>query len=205
MKSPIRVFLADDHPPLRAGLASILNNQDDIKVVGEADTGRETLESEVETDVYVVDLRMPDGGGIDVIQRLMERDPATKALVLTTYDNEEDVFRAFEAGARGYLLKDTTADELVSALRQVYSGERYLPPAIASRLADRLVRPTLTPRELDVLRLVAKGRTNKELASAMFISKETVKTHLKALFLKLDVHDRTEAVSASLKRGIIRL
>jgi len=205
MKSPIRVFLADDHPPLRAGLASILNNQDDIKVVGEADTGRETLESEVETDVYVVDLRMPDGGGIDVIQRLMERDPATKALVLTTYDNEEDVFRAFEAGARGYLLKDTTADELVSALRQVYSGERYLPPAIASRLADRLVRPTLTPRELDVLRLVAKGRTNKELASAMFISEETVKTHLKALFLKLDVHDRTEAVSASLKRGIIRL
>lgn len=205
MKRPIRVFLADDHPPLRAGLAAILNSQPDIKVVGEAGTGREALESEVVADVYVVDLRMPEGDGIHVIQQLMKRDPASQVLVLTTFDNEEDVFRALEAGARGYLLKDTTTEELVSALRQVHAGERYLPHAIATRLADRLVRPTLTPRELDVLRLVAKGRTNKELASAMFVSEETVKTHMKALFLKLGVHDRAEAVSVSLKRGIIRL
>lgn len=205
MKLPIRVFLADDHPPLRAGLAAILNSQPDIKVVGEAGTGREALESEEVADVYVVDIRMPAGDGIHVIQQLMKRDPASKVLVLTTFDNEEDVFRALEAGARGYLLKDTTTEELVSALRQVYAGERYLPHGIATRLADRLVRPTLTPRELDVLRLVAKGRTNKELASAMFVSEETVKTHMKALFLKLGVHDRAEAVSVSLKRGIIRL
>ncbi len=205
MKQPIRVFLADDHPPLRAGLAAILNNQPDIKVVGEAGTGREALESEAVADVYIVDLRMPEGDGIHVIEQLMKRDPASKVLVLTTYDNEEDVFRALEAGARGYLLKDTTTEELVSALRLVRAGERYLPQGIATRLADRLVRPTLTPRELDVLRLVAKGRTNKELASAMFVSEETVKTHMKALYLKLGVHDRAEAVSVSLKRGIIRL
>jgi two-component system NarL family response regulator len=205
MKRPIRIFLADDHPPLRAGLAAILNSQPDIKVVGEAGTGRETLESEVIADIFIVDIRMPEGDGIHVIRKLIERNPDSKTLVLTTYDNEEDVFRALEAGARGYLLKDTTTEELVTAVRQVHGGDRYLPPAIASRLADRLVRPNLTPRELDVLRLVAKGRTNKELASAMFVSEETVKTHMKALFLKLGVHDRAEAVSVSLKRGIIRV
>jgi DNA-binding NarL/FixJ family response regulator len=204
-KQPIRIFLADDHPALRAGLAAILNSQPDIKVVGEAGSGRAALEATVEVDVYIVDLRMPDGDGVHVIRQLRERDQEIKVLVLTTYDNEEDVFRALEAGARGFLLKDTTSEELVAAIRQVNSGERHLPHAIASRLADRLVRPTLTPRELDVLRLVAKGRTNKELASAMFVSEETVKTHMKALFQKLGVHDRAEAVSVSLKRGIIRL
>lgn len=205
MKKPIRIFLADDHPALRAGLAAILNSQPDLKVVGEAGSGRQTLEAEAIADVYIVDLRMPDGDGVQVIRQLKERDAETKVLVLTTFDNEEDVFRALEAGARGYLLKDTTSEELVTAIRQVHSGERYMPHAIASRLADRLVRPTLTPRELDVLRLVAKGRTNKEIAAAMFVSEETVKTHIKALFLKLGVHDRAEAVSVSLKRGIIRL
>jgi two-component system NarL family response regulator len=205
MKQPLRIFLADDHPALRAGLAAILNSQPDMKVVGEAGSGRETLESEIAADVYIVDLRMPEGDGVHVIRQLRERDPETRVLVLTTYDNEEDVFRALEAGARGFLLKDTTSDELVAAIRQVHAGERHLPHAIASRLADRLVRPTLTPRELDVLRLVAKGRTNKELASAMFVSEETVKSHMKALFQKLGVHDRAEAVSVSLKRGIIRI
>ena len=205
MNPPIRVFLADDHPALRAGLAAILKSQPDLSVVGEAASGREILASPVGADVYLVDLRMPDGDGLAVIRELLRRDPTNKVLVLTTFDNEEDVFRALEAGARGYLLKDTTSEELVESLRRVHAGERVLPQAIASRLADRLVRPTLSPRELDVLRLVAKGRTNKELAAAMFISEETVKTHMKALFLKLGVHDRAEAVSVSLKRGIIQL
>lgn len=204
-KQPVRIFLADDHPALRAGLAAILNSQPDMKVVGEAGSGREALEATLAVDVYIVDLRMPEGDGVHVIRQLRERDPEIKVLVLTTYDNEEDVFRALEAGARGYLLKDTTSEELVAAIRQVHEGQRYMPHAIASRLADRLVRLSLTPRELDVLRLVAKGRTNKELASAMFVSEETVKTHMKALFQKLGVHDRAEAVSVSLKRGIIRL
>ena len=209
MKTPpsnvIRIFLADDHPALRTGLAAILNTQPGFLVVGEAGSGRETIEFRTAVDVYVVDLRMPDGDGIQLIQALRQRDPDARVLVLTTFDNEEDVFRALEAGARGYLLKDTTSEELVTAIRTIHGGDRYLPPAIACRLADRLVRPTLTPRELDVLRLIAKGRTNKELASAMFVSEETVKTHVKSLFQKLGVHDRAEAVSVSLKRGIIRL
>ena len=195
MKSPIRILLADDHPSLRAGLAAILNSQPDLKVVAEAGSGREVMASGEKAD----------GDGIQTIKDLIARDPATRVLVLTTYDNEEDIFQALEAGARGYLLKDTTKDELIAALRKIHGGERYLPPAIAARLADRLVRPSITPRELDVLRLMSRGRTNKEMASAMFISEETVKTHLKSLFQKLGVHDRTEAVAVSLQRGIIRL
>lgn len=205
MKKPIRVLLADDHPPLRAGLAAILNSQPDLKVVAEAACGRDVMAAKEAADIYILDLRMPDGDGIQTIKDLVARDPAVRVLVLTTYDNEEDIFRALEAGARGYLLKDTTSEELVAAVRQIHEGERYLPQAVASRLADRLIRPSLTPRELDVLRLVSRGRTNKEMASAMFISEETVKTHMKSLFQKLGVHDRAEAVSVSLQRGIIRL
>lgn len=205
MSAPIRILLADDHPPLRAGLAAILNSQDDFQVVAEAGSGAEVMAVREEIDVHILDLRMPEGDGISTIKRLVARDPSVKVLVLTTYDNEEDIFQALEAGARGYLLKDTTKEELIEAVRQVQRGERYLPQAVAARLADRLIRPSLTPRELDVLRLVSRGRSNKEMASAMFVSEETVKTHMKALFQKLGVHDRAEAVSVSLQRGIIRL
>lgn len=205
MSDLIRILLADDHPPLRAGLAAILNSQPDFTVVAEAGSGSEAVDVSEKVDVYILDLRMPDGDGIATIKRLIARDPSTRVLVLTTYDNEEDIFQALESGARGYLLKDTTKEELIEAVRQVHRGERYLPQAVAARLADRLIRPSLTPRELDVLRLVSRGRSNKEMASAMFISEETVKTHMKALFQKLGVHDRAEAVSVSLQRGIIRL
>ncbi len=207
MKAPIRILLADDHPSLRAGLASILASQPDFTVVAEAGTGREVLEKLTDhpADVIIVDLRMPDGDGIQTIQALIKRDPAAKVMVLTTYDNEEDIFAALEAGARGYLLKDTTKEEIITAVREIAEGRRFLPQAIASRLADRMVRSGLTPRELDVLRLVSRGRSNKEIASAMFISEETVKTHMKSLFQKLGVHDRAEAVAVSLRRGLIRL
>lgn len=205
MKKPIRIILADDHPPLRAGLAAILNSHPEFQVVAEAGCGREVMESKEAADLYIMDLRMPDGDGIQTIKALIARDPAARVLVLTTFDNEEDIFHALESGARGYLLKDTTKEELIAAVLQIHQGERYLPQAVASRLADRLVRPSLTPRELDVLRLVSRGRTNKEMASAMFISEETVKTHMKSLFQKLGVHDRAEAVSVSLQRGLIRL
>lgn len=205
MSSPIRILLADDHPPLRAGLAAILNSQPDFKVVAEAGSGSEAMAFADPVDVHIIDLRMPDEDGIATIKGLVARDASTRVLVLTTYDNEEDIFQALEAGARGYLLKDTTKEELIEAVRQVHLGERYLPQTVAARLADRLIRPSLTPRELDVLRLVSRGRSNKEMASAMFVSEETVKTHMKALFQKLGVHDRAEAVSVSLQRGIIRL
>jgi two-component system NarL family response regulator len=195
----------DDHPSLRAGLAAILERQPDLKVVAEASSGREVIESKEVADVYIVDLRMPDGDGVEAIKQLIARDPAAKVLVLTTYDNEEDIFLALEAGARGYLLKDTTKEELVEAVRQVHQGERYLPQHLASRLADRLIRPCLSPREMDVLRLACRGRSNKEMAAAMFLSEETVKSHMKSLFVKLNVHDRTEAVAVAFRRGLIRL
>ena len=202
---PIRIILADDHPPLRAGLAAILNSLPDLEVVAEAGSGRELMSLQEEADVYILDLRMPDGDGLQTIKALLARNASAKVMVLTTYDNEEDIFHALESGARGYLLKDTTKEELVTAVHRIHQGERYLPQAVAARLAERLVRPSLTPRELDVLRLVSRGRTNKGMASAMFISEETVKTHMKALFQKLGVHDRAEAVSVSLQRGLIRL
>jgi DNA-binding NarL/FixJ family response regulator len=205
MKKPIRILLADDHPPLRAGLAAILNGQADFQVVAEVGSGREVMAVSEPVDFYILDLRMPDGDGIATIRQLIARDPEARILVLTTYDNEEDIFQALESGARGYLLKDTTKEELVDAVRQIHKGERHLSQAVASRLADRLIRPRLTPRELDVLRLVSRGRSNKEMAAAMFISEETVKTHMKSLFQKLDVHDRAEAVAVSLQRGLIRL
>jgi two-component system, NarL family, response regulator len=205
MTKSIRLLLADDHPSLRAGLAAILERQPDLKVVAEAGCGREVIESQATVDVYVLDLRMPEGDGIQTIRELIARDPSAKVLVLTTFDNEEDIFQALEAGARGYLLKDTTKEELVAAIRHVHQGERHLPPNIAARLADRLIRPKLTPREMDVLRLVCRGRTNKEMGSAMFISEETVKSHMKSLFQKLGVHDRAEAVAVAMQRGLIRI
>lgn len=207
MSTPIRIILADDHPSLRDGLASILTSQPDLSVVAEAGTGREAVAQfkQHKPDVLIVDLRMPDGDGIQTIKELVAHDPTAIILVLTTYDNEEDIFSALESGARGYILKDTTREEIIEAVRQVHAGNRYLPSAVAARLADRMIRPSLTPRELDVLRLVSRGRTNKEMAVAMFISEETVKSHMKGLFQKLGVHDRAEAVGIALQRGLLRL
>jgi two-component system NarL family response regulator len=207
MQEPIRILLADDHPSLRAGLATILNAEPGFLVVAEAGSGRETLAqaAAASPDVLVVDIRMPEGDGIQTIKELMKINPQVKTLILTTYDNEEDVFNGLEAGARGYILKDTTREEIIEAVRKVHAGERFLPQAIASRLADRIIRPSLTPRELDVLRLVSRGRSNKEIATAMFISDETVKSHMKALFQKLGVHDRAEAVGIALQRGLLRI
>ncbi len=204
MKNLIRLIVADDHPSLRAGLVAILERQPDLKVIAEFGSGRGVLEFPEAADVYILDLRMPDCDGVQAIKSLVARDPAARVLVLTTYDNEEDIFQALEAGARGYLLKDTTKEEIIEAVRQIYQGGRYLPQAIAARLADRLIRPQLTPREFDVLRLASRGRTNKEMAAAMFISEETVKSHMKSLFIKLGVHDRTQAVAVSIQRGLIR-
>lgn len=207
MNPCIRLLLADDHPPLRAGLAAIFQAQPDFQIVAEAGSGAEAIAlAAVENpDVCVLDLRMPEGDGVETTRALVAHKPQARVLILTTYDHEEDIYRALEAGARGYVLKDTTSEELLTAVRQVHKGERYLPPAIASRLAERIIRPALTPREMDVLRLVARGRSNKEIATAMFVTEETVKTHVKALFQKLGVHDRAEAVTVAAQRGLLRL
>ena len=205
--SPIRILLADDHPSLRAGLAAILNADPRLTVVAEAGSGSETIAAVAahKPDVTILDMRMPDGDGISTLRKLTASNPSIRALILTTYDNEEDVFNALDAGARGYLLKDTTREELINAVVQVHAGERYLPPAIAARLANRAVRPTLSAREMDALRLICKGRSNKEMAVAMFVSEETVKTHVKSLFTKLDVHDRAQAVTTAIQRGPIKV
>lgn len=207
MSTPIRILVADDHTAVRDGLASILNAQPDLTVVAEAGTGRQAIEQfkVSKPDVLIIDLRMPDGDGIQTIKDLIAIDPSAKALVLTTYDTEEDIFNALEAGARGYILKDTTREEIIDAVRQIQAGNRFLPPSIASRLADRVMRPSLSPRELDVLRLVSRGRTNKEIAVAMFVTEETIKSHMKGLFQKLGVHDRAEAVGTAVQRGLLRL
>jgi two-component system NarL family response regulator len=207
MNTRIRLLLADDHPPLRAGLAAIFQAQPDFQIVAEAGSGAEAvaLAAREKPDVCILDLRMPGGDGVEATRRLVAQDPGARVLILTTYDLEEDIFRALEAGARGYLLKDATSEELLAAVRLIHKGERHLPPAIAARLAERLIRTALTPREMDVLRLVARGRSNKEIATAMFVTEETVKTHVKALFLKLGVHDRAEAVTVAAQRGLLRL
>lgn len=207
MKESIRLFIADDHPPLRAGLASMFQSDPDFTVIGDAGSGRETLEAldKVRADVIIMDLRMPDGDGLQTLRALRKREPGVKVLILTTYDCEEDIFHSLESGARGYLLKDATREEMLEAVRRIHEGQRCLPPAIAARLAERLTRPGLSPREMDVLRLMAKGRSNKEIATAMFVSEETVKSHLKSLFQKLSVHDRVEATAVALQRGLIRI
>ncbi len=209
MKSanPIRVLLADDHPALREGMAAIIDRQADLSVVAEAGDGREAiaLAREHKPDVILMDLQMPEMGGLEAIPAILAELPETRIVVLTTFDGDEDIYRALQAGARAYLLKDMGKDQYLEAIRAVHAGQRWIPAEIASRLADRMNRTGLTPRETDVLRLVVHGRSNKEISSELSITEETTKTHLQAVFLKLGVRDRTQAAIAALRQGVIHL
>ncbi|MGV9350241.1 response regulator [Streptomyces spiralis] len=204
----IRVLLVDDHPVVREGLRGILSTEDSIDVVGEAGTAADAVAvaRAYEPDVVLMDLRMPDGDGVQATRDLLARDPGCRVMVLTTYENDADILRAVEAGATGYLLKDASRGELAGAIRAAARGETVLAPAVAARLVSRM-RATvdLTPREIEVLRLVSTGRTNAEIGRELFISEATVKTHLLRTFGKLDVSDRTAAVTAALQRGILPL
>jgi two-component system NarL family response regulator len=200
--------LADDHAVVREGFAAVLSYQPDVEVVGQAADGHGAvaLYRELHPDVLLVDLRMPGLSGVEVITAVRAESPDARAIVLTTFDGDEDVFRALEAGARGYLLKDSTTAELLEAIRAVYAGRRCVPPEVAARLVERATAgPALSVREVEVLRLVAAGKTNKEIAAALFISEGTVKTHLNSVHEKLGVRDRTEAVMVALRRGILHL
>jgi DNA-binding NarL/FixJ family response regulator len=204
----IRVLLADDHAVVREGFAAILSYQQDVEVVGQAADGPEAvaLYRKLHPDLLLVDLRMPGLSGVEVITTIRAEDPEARAIVLTTFDGDEDIFRALEAGARGYLLKDSTTTELLDAIRVVHTGGRRVPPEVAARLVERATSgPSLSAREIEVLRLVAAGKTNKEIASALFISEGTVKTHVNSIHEKLGVRDRTEAVMTALRRGILHL
>jgi DNA-binding NarL/FixJ family response regulator len=206
----IRVLIVDDHPVVRDGLRGMLGGQPDLTVVGEAADGREALAaiSQHEPDVVLMDLRMPVLDGVGAITRLAAVHPDVRVIVLTTYDEDQDIVRAVEAGATGYLLKDVPRDELFRAVRAAARGEPVLAPRVAARLMGRLRARTVEPpseRELEVLTLVARGLTNRAIARQLHISEATVKTHLVHLFAKLDVDDRTAAVTAALERGLLHL
>jgi DNA-binding NarL/FixJ family response regulator len=204
----IRLLIADDHPVVRDGLRGMVAAEQDLEVVGEAATGGEALAlvPRVRPDVALVDLRMPELDGVATIRALRERHPDVRVLVLTTFDSDRDVVSAIEAGATGYLLKDAPRAELFRAIRAAARGEAVLAPAAATRLVGQLRQPAtppLTARELQVLRLIAKGATNREVASRLHVSEATVKTHLVHAFGKLGVSDRTAAVAVALERGLL--
>ena len=203
----LRVLLADDHEVVRAGVAFMINRQPDMAVVAEAKNGREaaTLFEQTKPDVALVDLRMPEADGVECVRLIRLHDPAARILILTTYDTDEDIQLALQAGASGYLLKDVTEAELVACVRKAAAGQTCVAPAVAAKLADRLRRVQLTAREMDVLKLMAEGKANKEIAAALFITESTVKLHANNLFQKLGVSSRTEAMRVALQRGLIRL
>jgi len=206
-KNALRVLVADDHPVVREGLAALINRRPDMAVVAEASTGQEAVEQFLlhRPDVALLDLRMPEMDGVEVIAAIREQVPTARLVVLTTYADEEDIHRSLRAGARGYLLKDAPRDELLDCVRAVHDGQTVIPPAIAVKLASRLRATELTPRELDVLRLLATGQSNKQIAAALFIAEGTVKIHVNALLRKLEAADRTGVVTLALKRGLLRL
>jgi len=205
---PIRVLLAEDHEVVRDGLAAIIDYQADMTVVGHACNGEEAVErfAELQPDITLMDLRMPGMGGAPAIEAIRKKFGDARIIVLTTYDGDENIYRALKAGARGYLLKDSGKDDLLSAIRAVHEGRSYVPPEIATRLVTRTQSGApLTTREIEVLQLIAEGKSNKEIGAALFISEGTVKTHVNSIHEKLSVSDRTEAVIVALKRGIIHL
>jgi two-component system NarL family response regulator len=203
----IRLLLVDDHFVVRRGLITILSLENDFSVVGEAEDGRQALEvyRQHTPDVVLMDVRMPGLNGLDAIETIRREFPGAKIIVLTTYDNDEDIHRALKAGARGYLLKNVPGEELVQAIRTVHAGDRWVPPRIAARLVEWVSGEVLTARELEVLRLLFSGLSNKEIAAALAISDNTIKYHLKSIFGKLGARDRTEAVTLALQRGILNL
>jgi two-component system NarL family response regulator len=205
--APARVLVVDDHALLRTGVANIINHDPGLQVIAEAGNGREAVDAFVRwrPDVTLMDLRMPEMEGVDAIRRIRAVDPQARVVVLTTYDADEDIARALEAGAKAYILKDIGAEALVTCIHDVLAGKTYLAPSAAAKLAERVTQVQLTPRELGTLRLMADGHSNKEIASALSISERTVKTHLGHLFEKLGVTSRTEAVRVATRRGLVRL
>jgi two-component system, NarL family, response regulator len=203
----IRLLVADDHQVVRVGLRTIIDAEPDMEVVAEAADGRSTIAAFVahSPDVTLMDLRMPGLSGPHIITEIRKHAPKAHVLVITTYNADEDMFRALKAGARGYILKDTFSEGMLDAIRAVHAGRRLIDPELAERLMDRVNERSLTAREIGVLELVARGRSNREIGAELALAEDTVKSHLKHAFAKLEASDRTEAVLIALQRGLIRL
>jgi DNA-binding NarL/FixJ family response regulator len=205
--NPIRVLVVEDHQIVRQGLVALLSVVEGVEVIGQAADGFEAVK-EFEArrpDVTLIDLRLPRMGGVDVIQRLRASYSSARFIVLTTYDGDEDIYRALQAGASGYLLKGMTVDVLISTIRAVHAGKSCIPPVIAQKLAERMSTEQLTQREQDVLEQIVRGKSNKQIGAALDISEATVKTHINNLLGKLGVEDRTQAATAAIQRGLVQL
>lgn len=203
----ISVLVADDHLVFRTGLKTILSAEEDMKIVGEANDGPSTVAAyrRFRPDITLLDLRMPGGGGMFAIQQIRAICPRARILILSSYASEEEVYSAMRAGACGYVLKDVDREELTAALRKTHAGQNYLPGKLAELIAERAPRPELTPREHEVLQLIARGLINREIARILGTSESTIRNHTIHLFAKLDVSDRTEAATFAIQRGIISL
>jgi DNA-binding NarL/FixJ family response regulator len=203
----IRVLIVDDHPIVQQGLAAIIKEEADMAVIGQAKDGIEatSLFRQEQPDVTLMDLRMPQMGGVEAITTICSEFDTARIIVLTTYDGDEDIYQGLRAGAKGYLLKDSKPNELRNAIRMVHSGQRYIPPNVAAKLVQRMTNPELSDRELEVLQLVAQGMSNLEISAALNISESTVKSHVNRLLSKLGVKDRTQATITALKRGLANL
>ncbi len=203
----LRVILADDHPVVRDGLAAIINQQPDMQVVAEAADGEEAIAlfHREQPDVMVLDLRMPKRDGVAVVEQVLGVNPKARLLIMTTFDGDEDIFRCLSQGAKGYLLKDSPRQEILNAIRAVSQDQPYTSSSIAAKALQRMAKPNLTKREVDVIQLLAQGRSNKDIARRLSITEGTAKTHVKSILLKLDAISRTEAVTVAHKRGLVHL
>jgi DNA-binding NarL/FixJ family response regulator len=202
----IRILIAEDHNVVRDGLVAIVKQEQDMEVVAETGDGRHAVElwKQHRPEVTLMDLRMPSLDGVNAIYEIRAADPNARIIVLTTFDGDEDIYRGMRAGAKSYLLKDVTREDLFQCIREVHAGRTFVPPAVATKLAERLTAEELTPRELEVLRLLAEGKPNKLIGADLTITEVTVKCHVQAVFRKLNVLSRTEAIGVATRRGLLR-